>query len=111
MTTIPLLATVRGTIAANGSAVLNIGPVVYGERWHVTYASINSDSALSTHADVYKDTVSPTTYVESSARGNGDTSDTVHDLDAPSTLAVRWTGGTPGANVWVTVRGTKDTGR
>lgn len=95
---------------ANGYGVITLTP--HGTQWEidsmrvfVTPLSGNPQTFEAT-VNVYQGFLSLGNAVDGTSSGStGDTSDTVHYLDDGQSLIVEWTGGDPGAQATVVVRG------
>lgn len=82
-----------------------LGPTVYGVTWTVNRVSVFSDSTTKPKFMLYRNVESPTTYVDGSKSGNGDTSETDIELLNLDNLVCVWTGGEPGKSATVILQG------
>jgi len=102
MTDTPLNTSASGTIAANGSATVNIGPQLPREQWDVattTVTALGMTVTVSQFGNIVDSTMQdprPTA-----------TDNTPFQLKGANQLVVKWSNGTPGQAVTVTVTGTR----
>ena len=95
----------------NGSvARAQIGPTVYGTKWHVTSVSTQTTSDTTQYGSsqllVYQDTESPSRYLYGSFNAENDTaSGDETELQTLSNLLFVWTKGNIGATAIAVIRG------
>jgi carotenoid cleavage dioxygenase-like enzyme len=87
---------------------------VYGTKWTVKTVQVNTDS-LQTYGSskfyLYLNSITPGGIRDSTYQGDGSTSETEIIMRAGDRLVGIWTGGDPGSNATLTIRGDKETGR
>jgi len=96
------------------TATVEIRNDIYGSTWEVDTVQISTDSAQTYGVSqfiLYLNSVTPGGIRDSTYVGDGATSETKITMRAGDRLIGVWTGGDPGANATLTVRGTKETGR
>ncbi len=92
------------TVAADGTATVDLGP--YGYDWVVTQTTVSTNVATGTpKCFVYRDNTNQSNFVEGTNSGNGDASNTRHLLPDGSRLYFVWSGATPGATATARVTG------
>jgi hypothetical protein len=108
---LPLAEQYSAVISAAGEALIsNVGPVRAFERWEISSTQTFSDSVAQTRLEVY-DRSGLSRLVEGTYSGNLDTSNTVFKVGQGEALYYKWSKGTPGALVRLTINGSKFTKR
>lgn len=104
-TTYALQEEKQAVIAADGTAWINgLGPQVYGERWEISATQTRvTGSTSETRLEIFRNGTSQ--IVEGTYSGNQDNSNTPMDLQTGEKLWYKWSNGTPGALVNLTVSG------
>lgn len=111
MTLIPLNTSASAVADLEGYALIVVGPNVMGTSWRVTSTSVQSDGARSPIVAVYRGAPSPTSFLEGTANGSSDTSDSAFSLRLGDTLSFEFKNADAGSNCFVNLTGTVDTGR
>jgi hypothetical protein len=108
---IPLEVSPNGTIAADGSCEVRIGPMVYGTKWVVKRIVVTCTSSVPTQFRFYRDFVSVGRELDSTFRGNDAISETNIEFMYGSTAIGKWTLGIPGSICVMNLYGDVDTRR
>ena len=102
----PLNTSAVGTIAADGTCTVTIGPQIVREAWDVTSTTV---TALGTQV-VISQYGNPIDSTIQDPRPTA-TDNTPFHLASGNVLSVKWSNGTPGNGVQVTVLGKRRVGR
>lgn len=97
---------VTGVITADGTYTsIRFGPTQFGVSWDITRFSCSASQKCV--LAIYRDYVSPTTQINYTTKGIGDTStqDDVQ-MQVGQVLIAQWTGGTAGDTVTLSYEGT-----
>ena len=96
------------TLDGSGNGSVRILPSV--NDWKIETLSVKTSTrTLEPTASIYLNVINDGNFIEASASGGGDTSDTVHMLSRGESLYVVWAGGDPGATATVSVMGWETT--
>lgn len=90
----------------SGTAILRLGPQVYGHSWTVSRLVISTGSTLPTKCRIYLNNVVDSRLVAGSYSGNRDFDETTLPLFNLDILIAVWTGGTPDSYATLNVQGT-----
>lgn len=111
MSIYPLYEFVQATADSNGRATAVIGPRKYGDKWHVTTITSESNSAKDVQLRVYRNVESDTARIESTYSGKSDTSPCDYTFYAGDKIVYVWSGATPGAMCSSRIEGELISGR
>lgn len=101
----PLAVSRSVVLDGSGTAtVVGIGPVLYGETWRVTLFSVNTTSRCEFTVHRGNDT-SAQYQIDTTAKGDLDTSPTDIALQSGETISFKWANGSPGAVGTIRVEG------
>lgn len=109
MSTRPLFVQQSTTLDGNGDGTITVNvPAV--ERWNVNGVTVSAQPNVNeASCYIYKNRVGKSFLVDSTISGStGDTSDTIHTLYGAESLIAVWSGGTPSATAFITIRGDAD---
>ena len=94
------------TIAGDGTGTAEITPPTYS-YYRTRLMRLNTTPASpGATATIYRGDTGPTSEVEGSYSGDGDTSDTVIELEPGEQLLCFWAGATAGSSAMIRVEGT-----
>lgn len=102
----PLAVSRSVTLDSSGiGRVTGVGPVRYGESWHITLFSVNT--SVRCRFTVHRGNDTSAAYqIDSTDRGDLDTSPTDIRLQAGETISFLWQKGTAGAVGTIRIEGT-----
>jgi hypothetical protein len=110
--TIPLTRAGQMIVAADGTALVTLGPAGLGAKWYPMTATFTTTtgSTDTSQVNLYSGYVATATLVSGSPfAGGGDTAGLAIPQMTPGDLLIaRWTGATPGDVAQMTVVGTQD---
>lgn len=85
------------TLDGAGQGTLLAGPGKYGETWNITRITTNGNSTLDPDLRIYRGAPGGTSMLDTTARGNGDVSETSLTVQSGERIAAQYTLGTAGA--------------
>lgn len=102
--TTPFYLSAGVILDSNGYGFVRFLPA--NANWQISSTSIRTNSVLQTVARTYVGQINPTSFVDATSTGNGDTSDSIYAVYVGISYWIEWTGGTPGATATATINGT-----
>lgn len=94
----------QAVATAAGVADISFGRPPAGWTWHVQRIAVQSDSLLVPVCTVYEGAIDQANVIDFTTTGNGDVADQSSPILVTEELLLRWTGATPGANVYARVQ-------
>lgn len=99
------------TLDASGAGSVFLRPKTPRQRWRISNVAVQGDSAAEPEFRLYLGDAVPQQQIASSYAGNTDSMGTEIELRPGQRLCGRWTGGTAGAVMTLSVYGTFDVAR
>lgn len=99
------------TLDGSGTGTVFLRPRTPRQRWQISNVAIDGDSATEPEFRLYLGNPVPQQQVASSFSGNTDSMAAGFELRPGQRLCGRWSGGTPGAVMTLSVYGTFDVAR
>jgi len=99
------LASVSGTIGADGTVTVRLGPVPVGQAWDIDLLSVRLSTGTGTASIYSGDTATDAAYIDGTYDGGRDATSRIGRLDQGETIIVEWTGATVAATATATMRG------